>query len=180
MSLNPILNPILADYGDAHSFALMFNPSKQITCANNIEKVLMGNAPKINELKQVYTIENLQVWIMAQIDNLNEYVGVKSKMEVPQMRELAAIILSKSGYLNASEVLIFFYKLKAGDFGSFYGVVDPQKVGEYLNLFIDWRREEIYRVTSKHQQLEREREHKEWKKRAITREMYQKNRASKS
>ena len=70
------LHPIQAVYGNAQSFALRFNPSEQITCAANIEKVLMGEAPKIRELKEVYSIELLQVWIMAQIVDLNNIAGV--------------------------------------------------------------------------------------------------------
>jgi len=45
-------------------------------CAMNIEKALMGEAPKIRELKEVYSIELLQVWIMAQIVDLNNIAGV--------------------------------------------------------------------------------------------------------
>ena len=67
---------ILATYGDANSFALQFNPSVQMKCAMNIEKALMGEAPKIRELKEVYSIELLQVWIMAQIVDLNNIAGV--------------------------------------------------------------------------------------------------------
>lgn len=171
------LHPIQAVYGNAQSFALRFNPSEQITCAANIEKVLMGEAPKIRELKEVYSIELLEVWIMAQIENLNDYVGVKSKMEIYQMRDLAAIILNKCDYLNASEVLIFFYKLKAGEFGSFYGVIDPQKVGEFLNNFFEWRREEFFRVKNENEQAVRQEKLRVSQRKAITREEYERGRA---
>ena len=168
---------ILATYGDANSFALQFNPSVQMKCAMNIEKALMGEAPKIRELKEVYSIELLEVWIMAQIENLNDYVGVKSKMEIYQMRDLAAIILNKCDYLNASEVLIFFYKLKAGEFGSFYGVIDPQKVGEFLNNFFEWRREEFFRVKNENEQAVRQEKLRVSQRKAITREEYERGRA---
>ena len=170
-------HPIQAGYGNAQSFALRFNPSMQTTCAANIEKVLMGKAPKLRELKEAYSIEHLQVWIMAQIENLNDYVGVKSKMDIYQMRDLAAIILNKCNYLNASEVLIFFYKLKAGEFGSFYGVIDPQKVGEFLNDFFDWRREALYRVKNKNEQAERQEKLRVSQQNAITRKEYDRRRA---
>ena len=150
----------------------------QMMCAMNIERALTGDAPTIKQLLYTYKIEQIQVWLMAQIEDLNNYAGVKSKMTTPQMRELAGIIIVNTEYLKASEILLFFYKLKAGEFGGFYGTVDPQKVGEYLIAFKSWRSQELDRVHHKHMMEKRERERKEWQKTAITREEYDRRRAS--
>ena len=171
-------NEILQIYGDAHSFALAFNPTVQIECAMNIERSLTADVPTIRQLLYTYKIEHLQIWMMAQIEDLNEYAGVKNKMATKQMKELASIIIVKSDYLKASEILLFFYKLKAGDFGGFYGAVDPQKVGEYLNVFKSWRSQELDKVHSKQAQEERERQRKEWQTTCITREEFEKRRIS--
>ena len=128
-------NQIVERYGDAHSFALAYNPSVQLKCAMNIERSLTGNVPTIRQLLHTYQMEHLQVWVMAHLEDLNEYAGVKNKMATAQMKTLASMIIVKSDYLKASEILLFFHKLKAGDFGGFYGTVDPQKVAEYLNAF---------------------------------------------
>ena len=169
-------NEILLRYGDAHSFALAFNPSVQMKCAMNIERSLTGDAPTIRQLQYAYEMEYLQVWVMAHLEDLNEYVGVKNKMATAQMKELASMIIVKCDYLKASELLLFFHKLKAGDFGGFYGVVDPQKVGESLTIFKNWRSMELDKVNNKIQQEELERKRKEWKRTGITREEYEKNR----
>ena len=169
---------IVATYGDAHSFALQFNPSVQTKCAMNIERALTGDAPTIRQLLHTYSMQALQVWLMAQIEDLNNYAGVKSKMATAQMKELASMIIIKTGYLKAPEILLFFYKLKAGDFGGFYGTVDPQKVGEYLNDFKHWRNQELDKVHHKQKQEERERARKEWQQKAITRQEYDKMLAS--
>ena len=171
-------NEILQIYGDAHSFALAFNPTVQIKCAMNIERSLTADVPTIRQLLYTYKIEHLQIWMMAQIEDLNEYAGVKNKMATKQMKELASIIIVKSDYLKASEILLFFYKLKAGDFGGFYGTVDPQKVGEYLNAFLNWRSQELDKVYSKQAQEERDRKRKEWETTCMTREEYEKRRKS--
>lgn len=113
---------------------------------------------------------------MAHLEDLNEYAGVKTKMATAQMRELASMIIVKSEYLKASEILLFFHKLKAGDFGGFYGTVDPQKVGEYLNAFKVWRSQELDKLYHKQAQEERIRKQREWQKTGITREEYQRNR----
>ena len=168
---------ILLRYGDAHSFALAYNPSVQIKCAMNIERSLTGNVPTIRQLQSTYELGYLQIWVMAHLEDLNEYAGVKTKMETAQMRELATMIIVKSEYLKASEILLFFHKLKAGDFGGFYGTVDPQKVGEYLNAFKEWRSQELDKLYKKQALEERERKRKEWKKTGMTRQEYEKSRA---
>ena len=169
-------NMILLRYGDAHRFALAFNPSVQIKCAMNMEKSLLSDAPTIRQLLYTYQMEHLQVWVMAHLEDLNEYAGVKNKMETAQIKELASMIIVKADYLKASEILLFFYKLKAGDFGGFYGTVDPQKVGEYLNAFKEWRGLELDKIQSKQVQELRERKREEWKTTGITREEYEKRR----
>ena len=146
----------------------------------NIERSLTGNAPTIRQLLYSYQIEQLQVWMMAQLHDLNEYVGVKNKMENVHIKELASMIIVKSQYLKASEILLFFHKLKAGDFGGFFGTVDPQKVGEYLNAFKKWRSQELDKVNNKIAQEERERKRKEWQRTGITREEYMARQASKT
>lgn len=166
-------NEILSKYGDAHQFALAFNPSVQTKCAMNVERSLMADAPTIRQLLFTYQLEHLQVWIMAQLEDLNEYVGAKNKLETGQMKALGSMIIVKSEYLKASEILLFFYKLKAGDFGGFYGAVDALKVGEYLNAFMAWRSLELDKVQSRQDQEERERKRIKWQTRGKTREEYE-------
>lgn len=144
----------------------------------NIERSLTGDAPTVRQLLYSYQMEHLEVWVRAQVHDLNEYVGVKQKMETTQMKDLARTIILKSKHLKASEVLLFFHKLKAGDFGGFYGAVDPQKVGEYLNAFKNWRSLELDKLYSKQAQEEKERKQKEWKRTGITREEYDKRRGT--
>ena len=165
-------NEILSNYGDAHRFALVFNPSVQIMCAMNIERSLMGNAPTIRQLLYTYQLEHVQIWVMAHLEDLNEYAGVKNKMATNHIKELASMIIVKSSFLKASEILLFFHKLKAGDFGGFYGVVDPLKVGESLNDFKDWRSLELDKVNNRIAQEKRERDRIKWQTTCITREEY--------
>ena len=172
-------NEIISRYGNGHSFALAFNPSVQLKCAMHIEKSLMGNVPTIRQLMYAYQMEQVQVWLIAHLEDLNEYVGVKSKMSMNQMRELANMLIVRGQYLKASEVLLFFHKLKGGDFGSFYGTVDPQVVGESFLAFMKWRSQELTKLHYKQAQEEQERKRSEWKEKAITREEYERRRVMK-
>lgn len=49
-------------------------------------------------------------------------------------------------HLKLSEWMLFFHKLKAGHFGSFYGAVDGMKIGEALLKFVQWRNKELDRI----------------------------------
>ena len=140
----------------------------------NVERSLMGNAPTVRQLLYTYQMEQVQIWMRAQLHDMNEYVGVKNKMETEQMKALANVLIVESYYLKASEILLFFYKLKAGDFGGFYGAVDPQKVGECLIAFKKWRSVELDKMNNENAQKQLEQKRKEWRKTGITREEYNK------
>ena len=99
-------NEIRMRYGDANSFAVAFNPSVQIKCAMNIERSLTGDAPTIRQLLHTYQMEHLEVWVRAQLIDLNEYVGVKNKMETAQMKDLARTIILKSEYIQVNSNLL--------------------------------------------------------------------------
>lgn len=145
----------------------------QSSFAQDIERAIDGAAPTIRELLHAYELEQLEVWMMAQIENLNNFAGVKQKMRINQMQELAGILLQKCQHLKATEILLFFFKLKGGDFGGFYGVVDPQKVAEYFNVFMQWRREKFAIIQIKNEEIRRNHERKEWKRKCITRAQYE-------
>jgi len=145
----------------------------QSSFAQDIERAIDGTAPTIRELLHAYKLEQLEVWMMAQIENLNNFAGVKQKMRINQMQELAAILLQKCQHLKATEILLFFFKLKGGDFGGFYGVVDPQKVAEYFNVFMQWRREKFAIIQMKNEEIRRNHERKERKLNSITRAQYE-------
>lgn len=165
-------NEIQTRYGTAHDFALAFNPSIQGRCAKDIERSLYGEAPTLRQLSATYTEEQNKMWLMTHLNNLNNFCGVKSKMEVEQMQEVAAIILIEYPYLKASEVLLFFYRFKAGYSGQLYGSVDPLKITDALKDFIEWRVAERNRIENKRKVEKRNAMYEESKKNAITKGRY--------
>lgn len=46
-------------------------------------------------------------------------------------------------YLKASELLLFFFKLKTGEYGTFYGVVDPMVIMSALIEFKAYRKRQL-------------------------------------
>jgi len=140
---------IIKRYGTAQEFAVSFNPDIQAKCAANVERSLTGEAPTIRQLLATYTHKQMTVWLMGHFENLNAFVGVKSKMEYEQMTMLADIILIEYPYLKASEILLFFFYFKGGKFGELYGTVDPLKVTVALHEFIKWRAKELDKIEQK-------------------------------
>lgn len=112
---------VIRRYGDGESFAKTFNPSLQTICAQNIERSFLGDAPSLALLSQTYPNEQVNTWIIAHLMDLYKFAGVKEKPSFQQVLELAVMIRVEYYYFKASELLLFFFKLKSGEYGTFYG-----------------------------------------------------------
>ena len=156
-------------YGDARKFAETFNPDLQRVCAENLERSFSGDAPSIALLRNTYTDRQVRVWVLAQLENLNQYAGTKNKMNSDQMTMLAEIIITEYFYLKASELLLFFFQFKAGKYGELYGSVDPLRISSALIEFAAYRSDMIFRIEQKQKEEQRLGQHK---KNAITRQQY--------
>ena len=168
---------IIKRYGTAQEFAVSFNPDIQAKCAANVERSLTGEAPTIRQLLATYTHKQMTVWLMGHFENLNAFVGVKSKMEYEQMTMLADIILIEYPYLKASEILLFFFYFKGGKFGELYGTVDPLKVTVALHEFLKWRSIELDKIYQKQRAEKRRIDMENSRENAITREEYEEKKA---
>lgn len=146
---------IITRYGDGKKFAETFNPDLQRACAENIERSFSGDAPTIASLRNAYPTEQVRVWILAQLENLNIYAGTKNKMNPDQMMMLSDVIMTEYFYLKASELLLFFYQFKAGKYGELYGSVDPLRVSSALIEFAAYRRDMIFRIEQKQMEVQR-------------------------
>jgi len=135
-------------YGDGESFAKKFNPSLQVVCAQNVERSFRGNAPSLALLGETYPDEQVNTWIIAQLMDLYKFAGVKEKPTFQQVLEYY--------YLKASELLLFFFKLKAGEYGTFYGVVDPMVIMSALIEFKAYRKRQLEKYDREGQERQRE------------------------
>jgi len=171
---------IIQKYGDGRKFAETFNPDLQRACAENIERSFSGDAPTIASLRNAYPTEQVRVWILAQIENLNTYAGTKNKMNPDQMMMLSDIIMTDYYYLKASELLLFFFQFKSGKFGELYGSVDPLRVSSALIEFTSYRREMLFRIERDKKEEKRIKDAEEYSKKAVTRQQYRRYKFKKS
>ena len=132
-------------YGDAQGFLSIFTPDLQIAAARHPERTYTGTAPTLATIAVGYGEPVAIVWICIQLENVNLFAGVKEKMPVSRQKELSVLILTEYPFLKASEMLLFFHRLKCGRYGRFYGSVDALTITTSLLQFMDERRKESVR-----------------------------------
>ena len=106
----------------------MYNPDLQQVAADNEQRAILGTAPMLCVLDAAYGDGSAVTWLIPQLHNLCAAVGVKTKLDDNQFKQLATMIRDEFGYLKATEVMLFLWRLKAGKYGEFYGSVDIQRV----------------------------------------------------
>lgn len=126
--LEPKVAALKNRYPDLDAFMVSMNPSAQQYCAEHTDRVFNGNAPSMVVMDTAYGKDAATRWMLPQLLNLALYCGVKEKLDVEQATELARIIRTEFGYLNAAELMLFFYRFKSGRYGRFYGAVDPLEI----------------------------------------------------
>ena len=142
-------------YGPAEQFLKLFTPDLQIATARNEARAYLGSAPSLEVIAEGYGWQTVIVWLCIQIENLNNFTGVREKMTVARQKDLAALILAEYPNLKASEILLFFHRLKCGRYGRFYGMVDALFITSSLLQFTEQRRADIIRYKEEQSRLEK-------------------------
>jgi len=132
---------VLARYESKAKLLHSFNPGVQTVVMENVERAFTGLAPTLTGVKIAFGVETSETWLMAQIEDLNEYCGTKEKASFEQMLNLSKLLIIQYGYLKITEMMLFFCRLKLGRYGTFYGSVDPMVISKALMTFIEERRE---------------------------------------
>ena len=113
---------------------LQYNPSRQTEIAADPERAFTEQCPTLAELRRDYGENAPIMWLVAQLNDLNEYAGAK-KMDAPQMKAAARVLYADSYYLTLAEWMLFLYHVKAGKYGKFFGTVDALQLGVWLQSF---------------------------------------------
>jgi hypothetical protein len=93
----------------------------------------MGKAPTLRTVSLAFMSGTSISWLTAQLYDLSEFSGCKNPDE-KQYEDLARTILNSYGYLKLTELMDFFRRFKAGEYGKFYGSVDPLVITTTLRL----------------------------------------------
>lgn len=141
-------------YGTATDFLRLFSPDLQLVAARNPERAYFGTAPRLDTVAWGYSPEVATVWICIEVENVNNFAGVKEKMSLARQQELAHLILTEYPRLRVTELLLFFHRLKCGRYGRFYGTVDALFITTALVQFMEERRTETARYKTERQRKE--------------------------
>lgn len=121
---------------DAVALLRKYNPSLQADLCASPAECHTGDYPTLGMLNVAYGRKTAVMWLLPQLYNLSEYCGCREKLGQVQIEECASIIANEYNYLKISEMMLFFYRFKAGRYGRFYGSVDPLIITTSLHSFI--------------------------------------------
>jgi len=154
--LEPRRNQLQASHTNLASLLDAVNPSLQVAYGKDPARAFGNDAPELVLLDATYGENAGVLWLMPQLFAIGEYAGVREKMDEQQTMELARVISTKFGHLTVTELLYFFFNLKAGKYGKFFGVVDPMVITEALGKFLDERDKYLTKVQQDAARAERE------------------------
>lgn len=136
-------------YGSPSQFMVRFSPTiqrKLRELGTDYADASRYDYPTIGELREAYGGEVVHAWMCVMVENLNDFCGVKQKMTDEQKEEVAHILMCECVRLNIAEVALFFDKVKRGEFGEYYGILDTVRTMKILKSFMAERMDAINRA----------------------------------
>lgn len=151
---------------DARELLERFNPSVQHKCYAHPARCISGNAPTLGAVGREYGEQVAVDWLTIELNDYQNFVGVKEENKAPLdvVSELSRMIFGRYYYLKLSELMLFFQRLKYGDYGEMYGYVDAVRILRALRSFMVERNVIIERL----EQEEREKKRASERKNAIS------------
>ena len=73
--------------------------------------------------------------IMSWIIDLNDFLNLSRKMNPPQVRQTAVMILNDFYYLNIADINLVFTRAKKGYFGELYQSIDGMKIYSWFDKY---------------------------------------------
>lgn len=134
----------------------LFNPKNQLPYTQDQRRAYRGQAPTLGIVSKAFSYGTATSWLEVQLFDLAEFSGCKQKLTLPQIQEVADIIMKEYGYLKLTEMMDFFRRFKRGDYGKFYGAVDPLTITCALREFLVKRNE----IVSRYEAIEKAEEAK--------------------
>jgi len=114
-------------------------------------------APTIKVMIDAFGSSMVNEWLANHVMLLNVYCGCNNKLDTFQTLMFVEAIKDKFSNgrhsLNAREIMLFFFKVMKGDFGKFYGTVDPVALGDMATQYLAWRDQQQDRVSKREEEL---------------------------
>ncbi len=130
-------------------FFIAYNPDLQVRLlADGFTPALLAARPAnptLALLGELYSPTTPLEWLKIQLGSLNDFTEVHTKLTPEQLRETSRLILAAWPGLTAGEICLFIARFKIGEYGQFYGAIDPMKIMSALHRFAGERVQEAER-----------------------------------
>ena len=150
---------LLRKYGSVTDFLKANNPSVQLQVCKDASCCFFGDFPTLSVIDRTYGEKKSRAWLVPQLVDLSLCCGLKEDASREQLEFTAAFIASDFHWLKTSELMLFFYRFKAGCYERFYSRFDPQTVLVSLRLFVQ-ERARAYEIREEEKRRREEAEHK--------------------
>lgn len=126
----------LERYGDREALLRTFHVSEQSRHAAYPMRCVTGTAPSLATVNEAYGKGTAEEWLTFQIVEFGELVGARDKLTPFQVKHLCRMILEDYAWLKLTDLELFLHHMKRGDYGRFYGTVDPQVFMQCFPMFL--------------------------------------------
>lgn len=137
--LSPVLRERLSKlkkrYQSFNDFSEALNPDMQVYFADE-RKAILSDYSTLEMIEMAYGRNKAVEWLVAQLTDLNTFCGIIN-MRDDQISKLAKIIYADNKKMKFSEIMLFFFRFKGGNYGHFYGNVEPMVITCALKDFAD-------------------------------------------
>lgn len=100
------------------------------------EQCVFGNSPTLTKLNLAYGDYSAEKWLVPQIVEVSLVLGLKEDATVEQTRFTASAIAVLYPWLRTDELMLFFFRFKAGCYEQFYSRFDPQPLLRSMRMFM--------------------------------------------
>lgn len=128
MLVSPAAKELICRFKTPDNLLTLFNPGNQIEYTLDQRRAYLGKAPRLELVSKAFAYGTAKSWTAIQLWNLAEFAGCKTKLSIEQIDELSQIICNEYGFLKLTELMDFFRRFKTGEYGKFYGAVDPMVI----------------------------------------------------
>lgn len=144
----------------------------QYKFCRDVSRCINGTAPTLANLRVEYGEKLAESWLEIQLQDLSEFSGCKDKLSIEQIEQTARVINVEFYYLKVTELMLFFFRFKAGKYGRFYGAVDGLVITTALQDFLQYRAQEIDKYKEYQRKSESEAQARDEAKHVMTYEEY--------
>ena len=163
---------VLREYNSPEDFLKSHNPDVGILLSPlGMRKICTLRSHKLSAISGAYGDATPIAWIGIQISSVLSFSGISNPDEKP-IKDCARIILTNYHFLTAAELMYFFARLKAGDYGKLYNSTDMMQITVALSVFCKKRWDEIVSIEEDKIKRAQKKEIEKGRNECVSREEY--------